>query len=325
MPASAADYPDLFRGVPVLITGGAGFIGSHLAHRLVELGAKVRVLDDLSGGFKEHVPDGAELIVGSILNDQILREAVRPGGTSTSGCRFIFHEAAMVSVPQSVEQPRQCAEVNILGTEKVLEAARDAGVKRVVFAASAAAYGAHPQLPSREDHPTDCNSPYAASKVAGENLLQAFGRNYALSTVSLRYFNIFGPRQNPDSAYAAAISAFAKALRSGRQPTIFGDGKQTRDFTYIDNVVHANLLAASSVQHFQGEIINIGTGRRITLLDVLCEMGRVMNVAVTPAFAPPRAGDVRDSVADIAKARALLGYEPVVDFAKGIELTLKST
>ena len=314
MLSSATDYSNAFRRVRVLITGGAGFIGSHLAHRLMDLGAAVRVLDDLSGGCRENVPRGSEMIVGSILDDGALREAA-------SGCRYIFHEAAMVSVPESVEQPRRCAEINILGTEKVLEAARDTGVKRVIFAASAAAYGAHPQLPS---HETDCNSPYAASKVASENLLQAFGRCYEISTVSLRYFNIFGPRQNPNSAYAAAISAFTKSLRSGNPPTIFGDGRQTRDFTYIDNVVHANLLAASNPRHFQGEVINIGTGRRISLLDVLAEMGRVMNIAVTPTFGPPRAGDVRDSVADIVKARELLGYEPLVDFAQGIELTLKS-
>jgi UDP-glucose 4-epimerase len=251
------------------------------------------------------------LIVGSILDDDVVREAMR-------GVRYVFHEAAMVSVPESVDNPRRCAEVNILGTEKILEAAKSAGVQRVIFAASAAAYGGNPQLPSREDHPPDCRSPYAASKVAGELLLQAFGNCYDISTISLRYFNIFGPRQNPDSPYAAAISAFVKALKSGQPPTIFGDGQQTRDFTHVANAVHANLLAATSPRDFKGDVINIGTGHRISLLDVLCQLGRALGKDVQPKFAPPRAGDVRDSVADISRARELLNYQPLVNFEEGI-------
>jgi nucleoside-diphosphate-sugar epimerase len=205
------DYSFEFKNVPVLITGGAGFIGSHLAWRLVELGTEVRILDDLSGGTRDNVPPGAKLVPNSILDDKALRE-------TANGCRFMFHQAAMVSVPESVEKPDDCLRINIIGTQRVLEAARHLGVKRVMFAASAAAYGASPQLPSREDHPADCVSPYAASKVAGELLLRAFACCYQMSTVSLRYFNIFGPRQNPNSAYAAAISAFTKAFRSGQQP-----------------------------------------------------------------------------------------------------------
>lgn len=312
---SSKAYEKSFAGAGVLVTGGAGFIGSHLAWRLVELGARVRVLDDLSGGFAENLPDEADLSVASILDGDALRDAV-------NGCRYVFHEAAMVSVPESVEQPKRCADVNIVGTERVLEAARDAGVARVIFAASAAAYGGSPQLPSREDHAPDCCSPYAASKVAGELLMSAFGRCYDISTVSLRYFNIFGPRQNPDSAYAAAISAFTKALTVGKQPTIYGDGKQTRDFTYIDNVVHANLLAAACERRLQGEIMNIGTGKRISLLEVLEHMGRALGVDSTPKFASERAGDVRHSVADITRARVLLAYEPIIDFAHGIKRTL---
>jgi len=310
------DYTNDFRDVSVLITGGAGFIGSHLATRLVELGSDVRILDDLSGGTRDNVPPGAKLIPNSILDDKALRDA-------TTGCKYVFHQAAMVSVPESVEKPDDCLRINIVGTQRVLEAARDLGVKRVMFAASAAAYGGSPQLPSREDHPADCVSPYAASKVAGELLLRAFATCYKLSTVSLRYFNIFGPRQNPNSAYAAAISAFTKALRSGKQPTLHGDGMQTRDFTYINNVVHANLLAASSPREFQGEVINIGTGKRISLVEVIDQMGRALNVPVNPAFGPPRAGDVRDSVADISRALDLLGYEPIVDFGDGIARTLR--
>lgn len=308
-------YNRLFANHTVLITGGAGFIGSHLAERLIELGAQVRIVDDLSGGLRPNVPAGARLIEASILDDARLREAML-------GCRFVFHQAAMVSVPESVEKPTRCADINITGTQRVLEAARDLGVHRVMFAASAAAYGGNPQLPCREDQPPDCWSPYAASKVAGELLLRAFAHCYELSTVSLRYFNIFGPRQNPDSPYAAAISAFMKALTAGRQPTIFGDGLQTRDFTYIDNVVHANLLAASSPNPFRGEVINIGTARRISLLDVLEQMALALGTKVEPKFGSPRAGDVRDSVADISRARDLLGYEPIVDFATGIRRTL---
>lgn len=306
-----------FSGVAVLITGGAGFIGSHLAVELVQRGAQVRVIDDLSGGFAENLPAEVELHRASILDDAALREAA-------AGCRYLFHHAAMVSVPESVEQPGKCLETNIVGTQRVLEAARDLNVKRVIFAASAAAYGNHPNLPSSESTAPDCYSPYAASKVAGEALLAAFSRCYELSTVSLRYFNIFGPRQNPDSPYAAVISAFYKALLSGQQPTIFGDGRQTRDFTHVDNVVHANILAATADQPLTGQVINIGTGRRISLLEVLEVMGQAMGVAIEPTFAEPRAGDVRHSQADISLARKLLNYEPIVSFAQGMHRMLNS-
>lgn len=305
-----------FSGARVLITGGAGFIGSHLAHALVKLGAEVRVLDDLSGGFATNLPAGARLIQASILDEAALRDAI-------AGCQFVYHQAAMVSVPESVERPEACMMVNVVGTQRVLSAAKAAGVKRVMFAASAAAYGNTPSLPSREDHLPDSYSPYAMSKIGGEHLLATFSRCFGLSTVSLRYFNIFGPRQNPLSPYAAAISKFAQVLGEGKRPTIFGDGTQTRDFTYIDNVVYANLLAASSDRALAGEVINIGTGKRISLLDVLSNMGRILGVDSTPIPGPPRAGDVRDSVADISRAREILGYEPIVDFATGLERTLK--
>ncbi|MCC6429068.1 MAG: NAD-dependent epimerase/dehydratase family protein [Phycisphaerales bacterium] len=303
-------------GKRILITGGAGFIGSHLGHALQSLGAKVIVLDDLSGGFEKNLAPGTEFHKASILDDAALRRAI-------AGCTCAFHEAALVSVPQSVAEPEKCAQINMVGTQRILTAASEAGVKRVLFAASAAAYGNNPSLPSREDHVPDCWSPYAASKVAGEFLLQSQARCTGLSTVSLRYFNIFGPRQDPSSAYAAVISAFTKVLISGRKPTIMGDGEQTRDFTFIDNVVYANLLAATSHRPFTGEVINIGTGVRTRLLDVLRHMGEALGVDSTPGFAPPRAGDVRHSVADISRARELLGYEPVVGFGEGIRRTLE--
>lgn len=312
-----AHIPVALRHATALVTGGAGFIGSHLAEHLLGLGAEVRVLDDLSGGLRQNVPGGARFIQASILDAEALRRAM-------DGCTHVFHHAAMVSVPQSVEQPEECTRVNTVGTQRLLDEARRAGVKRVLFAASAAAYGNTPRLPSREDQVPDPYSPYAQSKIAGEMLLQAYSRCYALSTVSLRYFNIFGPRQNPTSPYAAAISKFAAVLKAGQRPTIFGDGLQTRDWTYIDNVVLANLLAAASPRALAGEVVNIGTGVRLTLREVLAHMGRILGVDATPTPGPARPGDVRDSVADTSRARELLGYAPIVDFAEGIARTLRS-
>lgn len=313
---AAAPYRDAFRGRRVLVTGGAGFIGGHLAENLLRLGAEVRILDDLSSGHRHRVPAAATFLQGSVTDRSLVREAV-------AGCDVVFHEAAMVSVPQSVEQPGRCAEVNILGTEFVLEESVKAKVSRVLFAASAAAYGGEPQLPSREDHPTDCRSPYAASKVAGEVLLRAFASCYPISTVSLRYFNVFGPAQDPKSPYAAAISAFTDILAAGREPTVFGDGLQTRDFVFIDNIVHANLLAAASPKPLAGEVINIGTGARITLLDTIAGIAKALGRTASPSFGPPRAGDVRHSSADIARAKSILGYAPVTAFDEGIHTTVR--
>lgn len=321
-PTRLERFRPTFEGRKALVTGGAGFIGSHLAHALARVGARVTVLDDLSGGYAENLPEGAELVEASIMDDGALR-------SSAEGASFVFHQAAMVSVPQSVEAPDECVRVNITGTQRVLEAARAAGISfesgRVCFAASAAAYGDRPTLPSREDHAPDVYSPYAASKVAGELLCATYARNFGVPAVALRYFNIFGPRQDPTSPYAAVISAFARRLLSGRQPSIFGDGKQTRDFTYVDNVVLANLLAAASpAERVAGETINIGTGRRSDLLQVLGALNAALAtpVAGEPEFGPPRAGDVRDSVADISKARDLLGYEPIVGLDEGLASTM---
>ena len=309
------DYSGHFRGRIALVTGGAGFIGSHLGRRLLELGARVRVIDDLSSGHERNVPEGVEFIRASVLDEDAVARACER-------CDYAFHQAAMVSVPQSVEQPGRCMDVNVRGTEVVLSAARRAGVARVMFAESAAAYGNEPSLPSREDHLPDCWSPYAASKVAGEMLLTTFARCYVLSTISLRYFNVFGPRQDPKSPYAAVISAFIDALAAGRRPKVFGDGLQTRDFVPVENIVHANLLAASSPKKLAGEVVNIGCAGRISLLDVLSHMGRVLGVKADPEFLPPRAGDVRHSSADITRARELLAYEPILPFAEGIRRTL---
>jgi UDP-glucose 4-epimerase len=319
------------KGRVAVVTGGGGFIGSHLAHALAASGANVRVLDDLSGGFESNLTparDAAnasggsvEFIKASILDDAALRRAI-------SGSDFIFHQAALVSVPESVEKPEKCLSVNVEGTQRVLLAAKDLKAqekkeKRVMFAASAAAYGNTPSLPSKETDNPDVWSPYAMSKVSGELLLRTFARCFGLSCISLRYFNIFGPRQDPKSPYAAVISAFADTLSAGKQPRVLGDGEQTRDFTYIDNVVLANMLAATSDKPLAGEVVNIGTGARIRLLDVLKHMGEALKVDSTPTFGPPRAGDVRHSSADISAARSLLGYEPVVDFGEGIRRTLE--
>ena len=305
-------------GRKALVTGGAGFIGSHLAHALAHLGARVTVLDDLSGGHAENLPEGAELIEASILDSGALAKAV-------DGAKLVFHQAAMVSVPESVDKPEGCCEVNIVGCQRVLDAAKRAGAERLCFAASAAAYGDTPTLPSREDHAPDVYSPYAASKVAGELLCATYARNFDLCAVALRYFNIFGPRQDPNSPYAAVISAFAKRLLKGKQPSIFGDGKQTRDFTYIDNVVLANLLAAPApAERVAGRTINIGTGEQSDLLSVLGALNAAMDEPVPgePEFGPPRAGDERDSVADISRARELLGYEPIVGLSEGLAATM---
>lgn len=314
MPLDRHEFPQL-KSRSALITGGAGFIGSHLAHALAARGCRVRVLDDLSGGYAENLPPSADLTQASILDEKALTRSI-------AGCDFVFHQAAMVSVPESVEKPEECVATNVLGTERVLQTARDAGVKRVMFAASAAAYGNAPSLPSTEAHLPDSWSPYAMSKVSGELLLRTFSRCYDLSTVSLRYFNIFGPRQDPNSPYAAVISAFARRLLAGTMPTVMGDGQQTRDFTYIDNVVLANLLAATSERPLAGEVINIGTGNRSSLLDVLNAMGKALKIEVKPSFGPPRAGDVRHSCADISRARELLGYEPIVGLEEGLARTL---
>ncbi|MEM6457867.1 MAG: NAD-dependent epimerase/dehydratase family protein [Planctomycetota bacterium] len=314
-----------FSGRRVLVTGGAGFIGSHLSAALVELGAEVVVLDDLSGSEGSWANlDGvtvAERVEASILDEAAL-------GRAAAGCGTVFHQAAMGSVPRSVRMPRRYHEVNTTGTLNVLEAARSAGVGRVVFAASSSAYGDTPTLPKVETMPVRPRSPYAATKVAGEALLRAYANSYAAEggpdAVSLRYFNIFGPRQNANSAYAAVIAAFAKALLSGERPVVFGDGEQSRDFTYVDNAVHANLLAAAADGRLGGAVCNIACGQRVTVNALAAAMaGALGRGDLQPEHRGERAGDVKHSLADLAEAGRLLGYEPVVGFEAGLAETVR--
>lgn len=309
-------------GTRCLVTGGAGFIGSHLTDALVTGGAQVIVFDDLSNGQENNLHrsiDSGRLafVRGSILDTDLLRRV-------TSGCRFVFHLAALGSVPRSVKEPELYHHVNATGTMNVLEAARAAGVKRVMYSASSSAYGDQPTLPKVESMRTDPRSPYAYTKLAGEHMMRSWSLSYGMECVSLRYFNIFGPRQRPDSQYAAVIPRWADALRRGESPTIYGDGGQTRDFTHVSNAVHANLCAATTATRLAGEVVNIGCGGRYSLLRLLEVMQSSLGTAITPHFEATRVGDVRDSEAAIAAARELIGYEPVTMFEQGLRETLES-
>jgi len=305
-----------FEGCRVLITGGAGFIGSHLCEALWGLGASVVVIDDLSGGSRENLAGfRLEFVEASILDYPTLLKC-------TKGCRYVLHQAALGSVPRSVEQPRLYNDVNTTGTLNVLEAAREAKVSRVMFAASSSAYGENP-VPWVETMPTLPRSPYAATKVAGESLFRAYSVSYGLDTACLRYFNIFGPRQNANSAYAAVIAAFAKALLKGERPRIFGDGEQSRDFTFVHNAVQANLLAAKRDKPIEGEVLNVGTGGRISVNQLAEKMAMAMGrPELRPIYESERAGDIKHSFADLKRTRAVLGYEPIVGFATGLEETM---
>jgi UDP-glucose 4-epimerase len=307
-----------------LITGGAGFIGSHLATALVERGHRVRVFDDLSTGQREnlgHLQSGergsgskVELWVGDLADAAAVEAACE-------GVDGVFHEAAQVSVPQSVAKPIRSYEVNVMGTLRLLEGCRKHGVKRVVFAASSAAYGDTPTLPKVESMTPSPLSPYASGKVAAEHLLSVYGHVHGLRTVALRYFNVFGPRQRDDSPYTGVIAIFARALLEGRRPTIFGDGGQTRDFTFIANVVRANLLAMERDVP-TGSVFNVGAGASISLLELYRAMAQELGSDLEPLFAPAREGDVRDSLASLERARTVLGYEPAVHWRDGLRETL---
>jgi nucleoside-diphosphate-sugar epimerase len=303
----------------VLVTGGAGFIGSHLVEALVRLGASVRVLDDMTTGRRENLaPAGAiELIEGSILDRALVERSVR-------GCRFLFHHAALVSVPESVACPQRYHEVNATGTLTVLEAARQAAVERVVFAGSSSVYGDGSDSPSAETTAASPRSPYAATKLAAEGLVSAYSAALDLDAVTLRYFNVFGPRQSAEGSYAAVVSAFARSIRAGSAPTIFGDGEQSRDFTFVANVVHANLLAARSAGATRGAVMNVGSGRRTTVSELARLMAAIAGLPdLVPLHAAPRAGDVRHSVADLSRVRAALGYEEIVLLERGLRIVLE--
>ena len=299
-----------------LVTGGAGFIGSHLTEELVRRGHRVRVADSLITGKRsnlDHVSD-VEFLEGDIADLAFANRAAE-------GCEYVLHQAAIPSVPRSVTDPIASNRANVDGTLNMLVASRDAGVKRLVFAGSSSAYGDTPTLPKHEDMPTNPLSPYALQKVVGEQYLQLFTRLYGLETVSIRYFNVFGPRQDPSSPYSGVISVFATALIEGRSPRIHGDGTQTRDFTYVANVVDG-VLRACDAPNASGQVINVATGGRISLNELFYAMRDVVGGTVEPIYGEPRKGDVRDSQADIRKAKALLGYEPIVGFEEGIARTI---
>ncbi len=301
-----------------LVTGGAGFIGSHLVRELVQRGERVRVLDDFSTGRRENllkVLDQIDLVEGSLTDPQAVERAVR-------GVTFILHQGARPSVPRSIQDPLGTHEANATGTLNLLASARRAGVSRVVYASSSSVYGDTPALPKEEGMLLEPRSPYATSKLAGELYCQVFYRAYGLETVVLRYFNVFGPRQDPSSEYAAVIPKFITAILAGQAPSIFGDGKQSRDFTYVRDVVEANLRALMAPRA-AGAAINVASGERHTLLQLVGLLNDVLGTHFEPVFAPARHGDVRHSQASTLKARELLTFEPTVSLREGLERTVE--
>lgn len=301
----------------MLVTGGAGFIGSHIATALVARGDRVRVLDNLSTGKLSNlapIRDQVEFVEGDLLDVAAVSKAV-------AGVDCIFHEAALASVPRSLEFPLDTNAACVTGTLTLLDSARRAGVRRLVYAASSSAYGNLATPRKSETVLPEPISPYGAAKLAGEHYCQVFTEAYGFETVSLRYFNVFGPRQDADSPYSAVLPLFVTALLSGQRPVIYGDGGQSRDFTFVANVVHGNLLAADAPQA-AGRVINVATGQSINLLDLLASLQKLLGTSIEPRFEPPRAGDVRESIADISLARELLAYEPQVDFEAGLRQSL---
>ena len=300
-----------------LVTGGAGFIGSHISEALVRRGDKVRVLDNLSTGHLSNMEpfrDEIEFVEGDLVDLATVRDVVQ-------GVDGVFHEAALASVPRSVKDPLATNAACVTGTVNILNEARKAGVKRVVYAASSSAYGDQPTSSKRETDLPLPISPYAAAKLAGEYYCRAFAATYDIETVCLRYFNVFGPRQDPDSPYSAVIPLFITAMLSGKQPVIFGDGLQSRDFTYIANVVHANLLAMDA-EGVSGRLFNCANGITTSLLRLLELLNEYLGTDIQPIHDPPRIGDVRDSLADITQARKLLGYETQVHFEEGLQRSI---
>jgi len=303
-----------------LVTGGAGFIGSHLTERLLGEGHRVRILDDFSSGRESNLAgfgdSGAlEVMRGDIADADTAQQAV-------AGVEGVFHLAALGSVPRSIVDPLRTNVVNITGTLNVLVACRDLGVKRLVFAGSSSVYGALDELPKREDHPTRPISPYGLSKLVGEEYGRLFNELYGLETVTLRYYNVFGPRQNPEGPYAAVIPIWISRLLAGEPPQVNGDGEHTRDFTYVANVVDANLLAmAAPAERVEAGLFNVAAGGRVSLNRLLGSLQESLGTSVQPEYGPPRVGDIRDSQADITRIREALGYEPRVAFDEGIRRT----
>lgn len=313
-----------YHGRHVLVTGGAGFIGGHLCDALVSLGALTTVIDDLSNSTLEHLagliemePEKVRFVHGSILDDEAVADAA-------DDARTIFHLAALGSVPRSIDYPQRTWSVNATGTLRILEAAKIHGVERVILTSSSSVYGDDPRLPRVETHLPRPLSPYAASKLAGESLNSVWAKCYGISTVSLRFFNVFGPRQNANSAYAAVIATFARRLLAGEPPVIYGDGQQTRDFTYVDDAVLGLLLAGASKNPLAGEAVNIGAGRATSVAQLAALMIERAEIGgIRPTFEAPRKGDVAHSLADWSAARDLLGFEPTTSLEAGLDETLK--
>lgn len=299
-----------------LVTGGAGFIGSAIARALLERGDEVRVLDNLFSGFSEHVPEGAEFVKGDI----------RDPDTAVDACRdmeVVFHQAAVRSVPRSMDEPQLCNEVNVNGTLNMLVGAERAGARRLVYASSSSVYGETDEPVQREDQPPNPCSPYAVSKLAGEQYCQVWTKVKGLSTVSLRYFNVFGPGQHPDSKYAAVFPAFIKALTAGEPPEVHWDGEQTRDFSFIDDVVSANLLAATGPEPASGGVFNVGGGGPRSVNEVLRAVSSTLDVWTEPAHGPKRAGDIRHTHADIGRASDVLGWSPEANWSQAVVATVR--
>jgi UDP-glucose 4-epimerase len=314
------EYLAMSKYESVLVTGGAGFIGSHLVEALLGEGYRVRVVDNLATGHQSnlaHLEGRFEWIEGNVADFAVCRRAVE-------GANYVFHQAAIPSVPRSVKEPLSSHESGPTATINMLEAARQAGVRRFLFAASSSAYGDTIELPKHEDMLPRPLSPYAAGKLAGEDYVRVYAQTMGLDGVSLRYFNIFGPRQDPSSPYSGVISLFIKGMSQGRRPIIFGDGEQTRDFTYVANAVAANLAAMRHSLPLGGEVFNVGTGERIRLLDLVASLNRILGTDLEPEFQPPRAGDVRDSLASLDRISRTLGYRPIVSFEEGLRRTVEA-
>jgi UDP-glucose 4-epimerase len=314
-------YSSATQTIQALVTGGAGFIGSHIAQALLDRGARVIVVDDFSTGDEHNLTwrganSGIELVQGDVRDTALMRKVMQ-------GCDWVFHQAAVASVPQSLDQPEETNAINLDATLQLLVAARDAGAKRFVFASSSAIYGENEVKEKHEELPVQPLTPYALQKYGGERYAQMFHRLYGLETVALRYFNVFGPRQSASSPYSGVIAKFCTSMLQGQAPTIFGDGLQARDFVYVDNAVAANLLAAEQpAEKVAGRVFNVAGGQTVTLLDLVAELNQLTHQQLEPKFQPARAGDIRHSQADIRAAREHLGYEPQIPWTEGLKRTL---